>query len=1208
MIWCRYGLALLSLLSLFARIGESQTPPPLPPSLLNRNILPPSPDAAALGKYGEVPVSLYTGVPSISIPIFTLPGRAITVPLALQYHGGGVRPDQVAPWTGMNWTLNAGGVITRTCRGIGDYGNFAFNTRNLPLGITTWCNNQSDNTDPTNYYDFIKEVLSGQRDSQPDLFSFNFSGYSGKIVFDQNGTPYTIPTQPLRIRTPQQTGTGAWELTTPDGTIYTFAAEERSFSGGFTGVTAWYLTQIVSPQNERVNFYYRDYGSYIDYPADNGAGSISTQTVFTGNFGCNSCPRSLSVNDRPTTYIDGKYLWRVASATHRVDLVSTTGRTDQPGARQLNAVRLTYLADSSRCQEFRLRYGTYSNRLFLQQVQRVGIELGHSDVAEPPYVFSYNTLIAGTSLARGTYAVDRWGYYNAAANQSPFLRLRTLSSFQQQLAANRDANPATVTFGLLQRIQYPTGGRTDFEFESNDFANVAGPLYTYTPHVVTACAEAAGPGTPPGGGACSNSMVPTQEISFSLAYLQRIQFDFSAATTDPLDTDPISELDASLDVYSADNSALVASWGYQTGRSLPIEQELPAGNYRVQVRVNEQRYCRAQVQVRYEQRTVQSTKKQLGGGTRIKRSRTYDGLDHSRDQVKEYYYDNDQHTRSTGRLIHQPVFHSATAHIRVSSGGENTNSCCSGLGCETYCPYIIQSADDIATASGTAQGSAVGYDTVSVVQRDGGTIVRTTAVFHNQAVAGVRMDDQVVENQGYASNFDERNGLQLQLLEYVVAKNGDPFRANDVRLTRRVAQQYGSALVPDTAIVGLSIGGSFGDLAADGQEPCRTIMATSYRTIIGWWPLTRTDETRYDALGRRQTSTTRTFYDNAQHLQPSRQEVTGADGQTRITRYKYAADYATSTEPGLSQLQAWHMIGTPVEEQQWVRTGAQPARWLGGKLTRFAASSTARGPLPAELFVAALSAPKAAPAHETVAAGRFTTFLSDADAYQARATLAYSALGQLRQQALVGDAPTSYLWDDAGLRPIAEAVGTSDALMAYTSFEPISPGGWRYNLAGRVDAASYTGRWAFALGAGSSVERRLDTVVPGGFEVTVWSHGNVTPVLQDDGVPVAAPVKLLSVPSGWQLWRWRVSPAAGHTLTLVAPTGHTIWVDELRLYPVGAHLTSLTYDALNGLASKTDPSGRTTRYEYDALGRLLRVRDEQGRLLTEQEYKYASQP
>jgi len=37
-----------------------------------QKILPPSPDAAALGKYGNIPVSTYTGVPNIEVPVYTI--------------------------------------------------------------------------------------------------------------------------------------------------------------------------------------------------------------------------------------------------------------------------------------------------------------------------------------------------------------------------------------------------------------------------------------------------------------------------------------------------------------------------------------------------------------------------------------------------------------------------------------------------------------------------------------------------------------------------------------------------------------------------------------------------------------------------------------------------------------------------------------------------------------------------------------------------------------------------------------------------------------------------------------------------------------------------------------------------------------------------------------------------------------------------------
>jgi len=53
-----------------------------------------------------------------------------------------------------------------------------------------------------------------------------------------------------------------------------------------------------------------------------------------------------------------------------------------------------------------------------------------------------------------------------------------------------------------------------------------------------------------------------------------------------------------------------------------------------------------------------------------------------------------------------------------------------------------------------------------------------------------------------------------------------------------------------------------------------------------------------------------------------------------------------------------------------------------------------------------------------------------------------------------------------------------------------------------------------------------------------------------------------------------------------------------------ALVTVYTHHPLFGKLSETDPSGRTTFYEYDGLGRLIRTRDEKGRILSQQDYHY----
>ena len=62
---------------------------------------------------------------------------------------------------------------------------------------------------------------------------------------------------------------------------------------------------------------------------------------------------------------------------------------------------------------------------------------------------------------------------------------------------------------------------------------------------------------------------------------------------------------------------------------------------------------------------------------------------------------------------------------------------------------------------------------------------------------------------------------------------------------------------------------------------------------------------------------------------------------------------------------------------------------------------------------------------------------------------------------------------------------------------------------------------------------------------------------------------------------------------------------QLRQRLPQARITGFTYQPLVGLTSQTDPTGRTVTYEYDALGRLIRTRDEQGRILSQQQYHYA---
>ncbi len=56
-----------------------------------------------------------------------------------------------------------------------------------------------------------------------------------------------------------------------------------------------------------------------------------------------------------------------------------------------------------------------------------------------------------------------------------------------------------------------------------------------------------------------------------------------------------------------------------------------------------------------------------------------------------------------------------------------------------------------------------------------------------------------------------------------------------------------------------------------------------------------------------------------------------------------------------------------------------------------------------------------------------------------------------------------------------------------------------------------------------------------------------------------------------------------------------------------AHVTTYTYKPLIGITSVTDPSGRRKNYDYDSFGRLATVKDEDGNILENYDYRYKEQ-
>jgi hypothetical protein len=248
-------LLIFVVLALYSDLVQGQATYPSAP--VNQSYIPPSPVAQSFQQYGDNPVSLSTGTPAVSVPIYQVSCGSLTLPIGLSYNYSGFSPLQDAGWVGLGWNLNVGGVISRIVEGQVD--------STLPAGY---------NYDQYNIYDSTigtgsnpNEFLPKKYDWAPDLFDVEFSGGSGKFIWYQHKAYLLDYDKQLGISWPSINSNIT--VTTTDGTVYTFGAVEVTTSNNYwwgilgsstTYNSAWYLTMIVSAdKKDTINLNYATY-------------------------------------------------------------------------------------------------------------------------------------------------------------------------------------------------------------------------------------------------------------------------------------------------------------------------------------------------------------------------------------------------------------------------------------------------------------------------------------------------------------------------------------------------------------------------------------------------------------------------------------------------------------------------------------------------------------------------------------------------------------------------------------------------------------------------------------------------------------------------------------------------------------------------------------------------------------------------------------
>jgi YD repeat-containing protein len=1169
------------------------------------NVTPVSPNAASLGKYGETPVNYYTGLPNISIPLLEIKSGSLTLPISLSYHGAGIKVDEEAPSVGLGWSLNAGGTIVRTIKGRDDFSPFGYHFSREMMDVECGDASQPCVGNPNSivqqgkngfcegyidYYLFrpagscyakvngqnvlYSDVTGENTDWEPDVYTFNIGGQAGKFVLDQkyllNGKINILERNAMvKVKLNgdfiNKGWNTTWEVTDQVGDRYFFEEKEITSSNNYgENITSWVLNKIVSPVGDEIKLFYS-------------TGTITSLIHNSEIYHNNDKQIHSSLIQSIPDLIYEKRLSRIEFKSGYVLFeYDQTARQDVQGAARLKAIRMYTLAGSL-IKEYILEHGYYNNTTSGNDFASKRLRLDrlteqNGTVSKPPYRFSYNiqSLPVKTSFSK-----DHWGYFNGKPNNTlvpaymaqfdPYPNPSGLGSSYP--GANRGADPIAVKAGILEKIVYPTGGETLFEFESNDFRNTAMTPYDPDDYEIniTGFALTCSPGN-------QQTNNPFSIPDAAGTNSKRIKINMQVTACAGITTLAGNEFTFQL-INTATNSITV--WTNPAATSLPYiyteEFVLPAyGTYRLNVVRNvPNNNFAASMGVSYIIPKVLSDPqrrfRKYGGGLRIKKITESDGI--APDRITEYTYSSpttysgQTYQVSTGKALNYFKYERLVIINQVDPGNPNN----------TLRPIKVERvANSRVPFSTFGQSMAVGYSQVTVIE--GGTL-KTVYNFANDSSIYISNRFRMSGIPSYP--VGNMNGSLLS--ESIYTKTG----TNTYVLAKETINSYVelNRTVLKNIIIDpylQSLGGYNGNLTSNvcNAWSCHLIMMHYYPSISSTIKTASTTTRLYSQADPNLFTETVTnyAYDNPAHLQPTRITTLNSLGEEEVTRMVYPPDYgtipasATNALAGIKRLQDLNIVAPVIEKYTLKQNpGGTNVRVTGGQITEYWPDR----PLPKAVHVLESQAPLT-----NFGASNRTPGSYQPDTRYARKFnfTHYDGQGNIVQQEAVEGVPTTYLWGHGGTLPIAEAVNALRGQVFYEGFEETTAGtATDQPKAGRKYK---TGGYTFTPAPGSGFAN-------GSRVAYFWRTSATDP------------------------WKYKeVAYAGGTFVALGEGTTPAQQVDEFRVFPPGAMLTTYTYDPLVGLTSATDPNGVTSYYEYDGLGRLKLIRDQDGNIIKAVQYNY----
>ena len=475
------------------------------PELTHSNVIPPSPVASELTKYITYPVDLCNGLVKTSIPLYEIVDGDIRIPITLNYHASGLKPNmRSSHWLGDGWSLTTGPSLSRTINGVADEINY-----DASIAL-------SDNLT----YEQLNAIYTQAVDVALDEFHYSLPSGGGRMYLrrgtDGSVTPVTIPRDNIMVTFSGGKSMPVFRITDGDGMAYTFGDDKDFYHDryhdrvmhkfGLSALevpTSWKIREIRSAATGRsVTFdytsnitetfcsRYADALIMIDDYSGHSAYTVPLVSVST----CQSFDSKLYRYDRDSGGLveantgvvkspDG-YSFPMPSKVDVVQYNSYVRRIDFSGGHVLfnmsanpnEGLRSMEVYDLSDVLVKRVVFNqTYMRDFFYLNLDSVRIESPDGGESET-YSFAYN----GVLPPRDTRSIDRWGYYNGRKNSTLVPTVTTeviVNNYTYPSekvtvtipGGNRDPDEVAMQAGILTSVTYPTGGRTEFSYEAHRY-------------------------------------------------------------------------------------------------------------------------------------------------------------------------------------------------------------------------------------------------------------------------------------------------------------------------------------------------------------------------------------------------------------------------------------------------------------------------------------------------------------------------------------------------------------------------------------------------------------------------------------------------------------------------------------------------------------------------------------------------------------------